>query len=91
MCEDGSTVDEETGTLIIGSRLLVIGRDGTAQAIAENNLYLAEPIPGKPAIKPADYRRVEWAGATFSEDGKTLYVNIQIPGVTFAIEGPWPG
>lgn len=91
VCEDGSTVDEETGTLIIGSRLLVIGRDGTARAIAENNLHLAEPIPGKPAIKPADYRRVEWAGATFSEDGKTLYVNIQIPGVTFAIEGPWPG
>lgn len=91
VCEDGSTVDEKTGALIIGSRLIVIGRDGTAQAIAENNLNLTEPISGKPAIEPADYRRVEWAGATFSEDGKILYVNIQIPGVTFAIEGPWPG
>ena len=32
----------------------------------------------------------EWAGAVFSPDGKWLFVNIQTPGVTFAITGPWP-
>ena len=31
----------------------------------------------------------EWAGATFSPDGGTLFVNIQTPGLTFAIWGPW--
>ncbi len=31
----------------------------------------------------------EFAGATFSPDGRTLYVNIQEPGHTFAIYGPW--
>lgn len=32
----------------------------------------------------------EFAGATFSPDGETLYVNIQgSPAVTFAIFGPW--
>jgi secreted PhoX family phosphatase len=31
----------------------------------------------------------EFAGATFSPDGKTLFVNIQIPGMTFAIWGGW--
>lgn len=31
----------------------------------------------------------EFAGATFSPDGKTLFVNIQGPGLTLAIEGPW--
>jgi len=31
----------------------------------------------------------EFAGATFSPDGRTLFVNVQIPGVTFAIWGPW--
>ena len=24
-------------------------------------------------------------------DGKTLFVNIQYPGMTLAITGPWPG
>ena len=31
----------------------------------------------------------ELCGATFSPDGKTLFVNLQIPGMTFAIWGPW--
>jgi secreted PhoX family phosphatase len=31
----------------------------------------------------------EFAGATFSPDGSTLFVNIQNPGLTFAIIGPW--
>ena len=31
----------------------------------------------------------ELAGATFSPDGTTLFVNIQSPGITLAINGPW--
>ena len=31
----------------------------------------------------------EFAGATFSPDGTTLFVNIQNPGLTLAIKGPW--
>lgn len=31
----------------------------------------------------------EFAGACFSPDGKTLFVNIQGPGLTLAINGPW--
>ena len=33
--------------------------------------------------------RSEFAGATFSPDGSTLFVNIQSPGLTVAIKGPW--
>jgi len=29
------------------------------------------------------------AGVTFSPSGKTLFVNIQHVGLTFAITGPW--
>ncbi len=31
----------------------------------------------------------EFAGAVFSPDGNTLFINIQGPGITMAIEGPW--
>lgn len=31
----------------------------------------------------------EFAGATFSPDGRTLFVNMQRPGITYAIWGPW--
>lgn len=31
----------------------------------------------------------EFAGARFSPDGQTMFVNIQTPGITFAIWGPW--
>lgn len=32
----------------------------------------------------------ELAGACFSPDGRTLFLNIQTPGYTVAINGPWP-
>jgi secreted PhoX family phosphatase len=31
----------------------------------------------------------ELAGACFSPDGSTMFVNIQTPGVTLAVTGPW--
>ena len=37
------------------------------------------------------YSDSELAGVCFSPDGKTLFVNIQYPGMTVAITGPWPG
>ena len=45
----------------------------------------------RPEMDFGDYRGAEWAGATFSPDGATLFVNIQTPGITFAITGPWDG
>ena len=33
----------------------------------------------------------EFAGGVFSPDGRTLYANIQSPGITLAITGPWTG
>ena len=35
------------------------------------------------------YNISEFAGACFAPDGRTLFVNMQDPGITFAIWGPW--
>ena len=35
------------------------------------------------------FQTTEFAGSTFSEDGKTLFVNLQAVGATFAIWGDW--
>ena len=35
------------------------------------------------------YEDSEFAGACFSPDGQTLFVNMQLPGLTLAIWGPW--
>jgi secreted PhoX family phosphatase len=65
------------------------------------DLYVCEDGPGDnfvllvtpdgaiyPFAKNA-HNNSELAGATFSPDGSTLFVNIQTPGVTLAITGPW--
>ena len=35
------------------------------------------------------YNDSELTGACFAPDGKTLFVNVQNPGITFAISGPF--
>lgn len=37
------------------------------------------------------YNNKELAGACFSPDGSTLFVNIYEPGITIAVTGPWKG
>ncbi len=39
--------------------------------------------------KNIGYRQSEFAGPVFSPSGKTLFINIQSPGLTLAITGPW--
>jgi len=41
------------------------------------------------AGRPGD--RAEFAGANWSPDGNWLFVNVQDPGVTYGITGPWEG
>jgi uncharacterized protein len=81
LCEDGSGLEYLHG----------LTPDGEIFRFAQNNIVVpAGGIPGKPAIAPGDYTGSEWAGATFEpKNGNWLFVNIQSPGVTFAITGPW--
>ncbi len=88
VCEDGGGISEND-TLVTGARLLGIGQDGSSFVFAENNIVIDSPLPNRPFIEPADYRGREWCGACFDPTGTYLYVNIQTPGITFAITGPW--
>jgi secreted PhoX family phosphatase len=53
--------------------------------LAENNLVLR----GEKNGFSGDFRKQEWCGATFTPDGRWLLANIQTPGLTVAITGPW--
>jgi uncharacterized protein len=55
--------------------LQLLTRSGEISTLAKNVL--------------AGFEDREFAGVTFSPDGQTLFVNIQVPGITFAIWGPW--
>ncbi|MEU5053231.1 alkaline phosphatase PhoX [Streptomyces sp. NPDC021096] len=54
--------------------------DGRTYPIARNELNIGSP--GKPEYS-------EFTGVTFSPDGRTLFANIQEPGIMLAITGPW--
>jgi secreted PhoX family phosphatase len=59
--------------------------DGRIFRFAQNNIVLNGERNGL----IGDFRSGEFAGATFSPDGRWLFVNVQSPGVTLAITGPW--
>lgn len=88
VCEDGGGHTPALGSFR-GTRLLGINPNGEAFDFAENNILLEQSPAGRPTISAGDYRGNEFAGACFDPSGKTLFVNIQTPGVTFAITGPW--
>ena len=94
LCEDGDSNPK---------RMIGLSRGGELFEFCANNVVLAEgDIDIVDAVYPGtkanlwdepvgDYRRREWAGACFYYDSSSqwLFANIQSPGITFAITGPW--
>ena len=78
LCEDGDGAGSP-------KRLMELTADGKLFPFAQNNVVLI----GEKNNIAGDFTRYEWAGATFSPDGTWLFVNIQAPGITFAITGDW--
>ncbi len=88
LCENGDAIVDEYGQ---GTRLIGITADGDSYAFAKNNVDLSfdDTLAVGKRIEPDWYRAAEWAGACFDRAGEVLFVNIQVPGITFAIWGPW--
>jgi secreted PhoX family phosphatase len=88
LCEDGDPVVDRYGP---GTRLIGITQQGESYAFAKNVVTLkAEQLANAGKRVPArDYRPEEWAGCCFDANGEVLFVNLQLPGITFAIWGPW--
>lgn len=89
-CDDGADVDDGFGA---GQRIMGYTEGGEAYILGKNNAVLEAADIAKmgrsATIQPGDYRDAEFCGACFDPTGQTLFVNIQTPGITFAIRGPW--
>jgi secreted PhoX family phosphatase len=75
LCEDGGGAEFIHGLTL----------EGEIFRFAQNNVVLNGERNGI----VGDFRGSEFAGATFSPDGRWLFFNIQSPGITFAVTGPW--
>jgi uncharacterized protein len=76
MCEDGGRP---------GQRLQALTPDGGLFAFAENVTRLRGERNGF----TGDFRTTEWSGVCFSPCGRWLFANLQTPGITIAVTGPW--
>ena len=91
LCEDGGGYEDDFG---MGERLMGLTPAGETYLFAKNNVMLTRADLNRAGksmefIEADDHRDNEWAGATFDPSGRILFVNIQTPGITFAIAGPW--
>ena len=88
LCEDGGGSTDAFGT---GSRLLGLNAAGEAYILCKNNLSLdaGQIATAGKTVGAADYRGYEFCGACFDPTGRILFANLQTPGITVAIVGPW--
>jgi secreted PhoX family phosphatase len=77
LCEDGSGEEFVHG----------LTTDGEIFQFARNNVVIPE-AQARNGFS-GSFTGSEFAGACYSPDGKWLFVNVQSPGITFAITGPW--
>jgi uncharacterized protein len=75
LCEDGGGEEFVHGLTV----------DGEIFQFAKNSVVLNGERNGI----VGNFAGSEFAGACYSHDGRWLFVNVQSPGITFGITGPW--
>lgn len=89
--EDGGN-SAPTSASIASQHLKVLANNGSSYVFAKNNYDFTRAqldAVGKTGATSGPQRNTEWCGSVFSPDGRVLFVNLQAPGVTLAITGPW--
>jgi secreted PhoX family phosphatase len=76
LCEDGSGGAQFVRGLTLDGQIFDFARQSVVLK-GERNGFIG------------DFRPMEIAGVTFSPDGRWLLFNVQTPGITFAVTGPW--
>lgn len=86
-------IEPNNGTLVENADNLTVSPWGDLYVCedgpAENGVVTVTPEGRLFRFARNAMNHSEMAGAVFSPDGSTLFVNIQSPGLTFAITGPW--
>lgn len=82
---DPTLVDNADNLTVAPNGDLIVCEDGKG----EQNLVGVTPNGELFRFGHNAYNNSEFAGACFSPDGSTMFVNIQRPGYTLAITGPW--
>lgn len=90
---DGVVFDGPDNVTVTPWGTLVLAEDGVGAS------HVLSSVPGGPTYAiarnqfnigtEAEPEFSEFTGPEFSADGKVLFVNIQTPGITLAITGPW--
>ena len=86
---DGVVFDGPDNVTVTPWGSLVLAEDGVGAS------HVLSAIPGGPTYAIARNQLLyngeysEFTGPNFSPDGNLLFVNIQEPGITVAIGGPW--
>lgn len=80
---DGTLIENADNLTMAPWGDLIVCEDGASPQ------FLVGVTPAGKLYKFAKTTLSEFAGVTFSPDGTTLFVNIQVPGLTLAIKGPW--
>ncbi len=75
LCEDGASIPSVYGLTL----------EGELFRFVQNAAILSGERNGL----RGDYRFSEFSGVTYSPDGKWMFFNMQKPGLTVAITGPW--
>ena len=91
-CEDGGTGGPGNTPAITSQHMKVLHDSGSSSVFARNNYNFTRAqldAVGKPGAPAGNLRNTEWCGACFSSDGRVLFVNLQSPGITLAITGPF--